>query len=346
MNPVVSVVLPIYNVEKYLDRCVESVLGQTYQNLEILLVDDGATDSSPQKCDQWALKDSRIKVIHKKNAGLGMARNTGIEYATGAYICFFDSDDYIAPDTVELALNLAQKEQAEVVIFGMSLVDKQGNVTRTVVPETKKVCYRDHEVVEQFLPNALQPDLPDQQIRNLSLSAWRCLISTRLIEQRSWRFVSEREIISEDIYSLLDLLGDARSVAVLEKALYYYCANDASLTRSYRSDRFARNKHFYCECIELCKKRGYPASVEKACISPFLGNTIAAMKQEIVHHKQRKAAVRSLKEIIDDPVLSAAVTAKKQDACKLPVRMLLDSMRHRLYGVCYWLLCLKLPKKD
>ena len=85
----VSVVLPIYNVEKYLDRCIESVINQTYKNLEILLVDDGSPDSCPQKCEEWAKKDERIKVIHKTNAGLGYARNTGIENASGEYICFF-----------------------------------------------------------------------------------------------------------------------------------------------------------------------------------------------------------------------------------------------------------------
>ena len=93
---VVSVVLPIYNVEKYLSRCLESVVNQSYRKLEIILVDDESPDKCPEICDKWAAKDNRIKVVHKKNAGLGHARNTGIENATGEYICFVDSDDYIA----------------------------------------------------------------------------------------------------------------------------------------------------------------------------------------------------------------------------------------------------------
>ena len=94
-SPLVTIVVPIYNVEKYLTRCVDSIINQTYQNLEIILVDDGSPDNCPRICDEYAKKDHRIKVIHKINAGLGMARNTGIENATGKYICFFDSDDYI-----------------------------------------------------------------------------------------------------------------------------------------------------------------------------------------------------------------------------------------------------------
>lgn len=111
----VSIVLPIYNVEKYLDRCIESVINQTYRNLEILLVDDGSPDDCPQKCEEWAKKDGRIKVIHKANAGLGYARNTGIENASGEYICFFDSDDYIDPSTIEKAYNTAQKNNSDMV---------------------------------------------------------------------------------------------------------------------------------------------------------------------------------------------------------------------------------------
>lgn len=98
MSKTVTVVIPIYNVEKYLNRCIESVVGQTYENLEIILVDDESPDNCPQICEDWKNRDNRIKVVHKKNAGLGYARNTGIDCATGEYICFVDSDDYVAAD--------------------------------------------------------------------------------------------------------------------------------------------------------------------------------------------------------------------------------------------------------
>ena len=105
----VSVVLPIYKVEKYLNRCIESVVNQTYSNLEIILVDDGSPDSCPNMCDEWKKKDSRIVVIHKENGGLGEARNSGISAANGKYICFFDSDDYVSNETIEKAVAVATK---------------------------------------------------------------------------------------------------------------------------------------------------------------------------------------------------------------------------------------------
>ena len=112
-----SVLIPVYNVEKYLAECVDSVLGQSYTDYEIILVDDGATDSSGTMCDEYALKDSRIRVIHRENGGLSAARNTGLRAATGEYVYFLDSDDYIEPQTLASLISAANKEQADVVFF-------------------------------------------------------------------------------------------------------------------------------------------------------------------------------------------------------------------------------------
>ena len=97
-QPKISVIVPVYKVEKFLDRCVESIVGQTYENLEIILVDDGSPDNCPSMCDKWAEKDSRIKVIHKENGGVSSARNAALYAATGDFIGFVDSDDWIEPD--------------------------------------------------------------------------------------------------------------------------------------------------------------------------------------------------------------------------------------------------------
>ena len=97
----VSIIVPIYNVEKYLHRCVDSIINQSHKDLEIILVDDESPDKCPEMCDEYAKQDSRVKVIHKKNGGLGYARNSGLEIATGEYVAFIDSDDYVEPDMVE-----------------------------------------------------------------------------------------------------------------------------------------------------------------------------------------------------------------------------------------------------
>ena len=114
-NHYISVIIPVYKVEKYLDRCVESIVNQTYKNLEIILVDDGSPDNCPQMCDEWAEKDNRIKVIHKENGGVSSARNAGIESAKGDYISFVDSDDWIDFDLVYHLLKLAIENNYDVV---------------------------------------------------------------------------------------------------------------------------------------------------------------------------------------------------------------------------------------
>ena len=150
----VSVIIPVYNVEKYLAECVDSVLCQTYTDYEVILVDDGATDSSGQICDDYARKDPRIRVIHQPNGGLSAARNTGLNAARGEYIYFLDSDDYITSDALEYMVATAEQAQADVVFFdGFVFFDEcedDGNASRYV----RRSCYPSaagREMLQQLL---------------------------------------------------------------------------------------------------------------------------------------------------------------------------------------------------
>mgnify|MGYP000028398403 FL=1 len=125
----VSVIVPVYNVEKYLARCIQSVCGQSYQGLEIILVDDGSKDKSGVICDEYAEQDGRIKVIHKENGGLGDARNAGVEKAEGKYLLFVDSDDRIHENLVRDTVETAEKNQADMVIFDYIGEEENGNLT-------------------------------------------------------------------------------------------------------------------------------------------------------------------------------------------------------------------------
>ena len=116
---IISTIIPIYKVEKYLQTCIESVVNQTIKDLEIILVDDGSPDYCPEICDAWAQKDSRIKVIHKENGGLSDARNAGLDIAQGEYISFVDSDDWIAPNMYEIMLEVIEKEHADICACGI-----------------------------------------------------------------------------------------------------------------------------------------------------------------------------------------------------------------------------------
>ena len=209
MSKTVTVVIPIYNVEKYLNRCIESVIGQTYENLEIILVDDESPDNCPQICEDWKNRDNRIKVVHKKNAGLGYARNTGIDCATGEYICFVDSDDYVAADMVEKTYKCAEQYNADIVLYGYNVVDSNGKKVKECIPKPYKTFYKNEEIQKYVLPNmiATDPNAGDE----FWMSMCGGLFSMRLINEANWRLASERDIISEDVYSLLQLYNSAVS---------------------------------------------------------------------------------------------------------------------------------------
>ena len=122
----ISVIIPVFNVEKYLPKCLDSVINQTYKNIEIILVDDGSKDSSGRICDEYAQQDSRIIVVHKENGGLSSARNAGLDIATGDYVMFVDSDDYVEPYFCEIPLKLAKENNVEIVSFGYYRVYEDG----------------------------------------------------------------------------------------------------------------------------------------------------------------------------------------------------------------------------
>lgn len=334
----VTVVVPVYNVEKYLDRCVESIVNQTYRNLEIILVDDGSPDRCSQMCDDWALRDSRIKVIHKQNAGLGMARNTGIENATGEYICFFDSDDYVPPDTIEKAYNKIAEQRADVVVFGFSDVTPNGELISSRIPTPPKTLYCGEEVRTKFLPDLVGADPKTGVSANLWMSTWSCLFSMKMIRDSGWRFVSEREVISEDIYSLLELYQFVNRVTVLEEALYFVTENTSSLSRAYRADRFEKTRYFYERCIQLCHDCDYISEVEHRCAGVFLSYTIWALKSEVAYHSNFTDRICGITRIIDDDVLQAVLEKKKNDKVGVKQRILFWSMRHKCYLLCYLLL--------
>lgn len=296
----VSVVLPIYNVEKYLDRCVNSIINQTYKNLEIILVDDGSPDNCPTMCEEWKKRDERIKAVHKPNAGLGMARNTGIENATGDYICFIDSDDFIDADTIETCVGRLILDKTDIAIYGYKSIGKDGTINNQAIPHCPKNLYRSKEVQEIFLPQLISPIKGDWGIM---MSSCCCLYNMKLINNTSFRFVSEREIISEDVYSLLKLYKKVESVSVINRSFYNYCLNETSLTHTYRKDRYEKIKYFYLESLKLCKEQGYNNDVIKAMQGSYISNTIAAIKMITKSDEKLSEKKKALRNITEDEVL-------------------------------------------
>lgn len=340
----VSVVIPIYNVERYLDCCITSVVQQTYRNLEILLINDGSPDKCPAMCDAWAARDSRIRVIHKQNAGLGMARNTGIEHATGEYICFFDSDDYISPETIEKALALAQREQADVVIFGITNVDIEGNPISTLIPQTEKPVFTSPEVQQVLLPDMLDSGLASQKNKGLHFSSCGCLYAMQLIQKLNWRFVSERENISEDTFSLILLYRYIERAAILPEPFYHYRTNSSSLTRSYRVDRFEKCKLFYRDTTRLALDLGYDEVVQQRISGLFCSFIISVLKQSVFSDLPPRKQLAQIRRIIRDATVQSALRQLTQHYTSKPKTLLYALMRWKCSPLVWLLVRIKLSR--
>lgn len=340
-QPLVTIVLPIYNVEKYLNKCVESVVNQTYKNLEILMVNDGSHDGCAQICDDWAKRDCRVRAIHKQNQGLGMARNTGIEHALGEFICFFDSDDYIREDTVEKTVKKIVEQNADMAIFGYSSVRDDGTTLSTFIPAVGEQTYRGDSVRETFLPDFIAPDYRQKRPRALYMSAWVAMYSMAVIRRSGWRFVSEREIIAEDVYSLVDFVQHVDVVTVVPEAFYYYRINEQSLSRSYRPDRYQKIRYFYQETIKLCGLIGYNKDVLHRVSKPYLSFTLAALKQEASADCPMYQRFGKVKSIVNDEILQQVLWQNRNDVVSWPRWLIFFFMRHKWHMLTYLLLIAK-----
>lgn len=298
-NIKVSVVVPVYNVELYLNKCIESIVNQSYKNLEIILVDDGSPDKCPSMCDDWAKKDKRIKVIHKKNAGLGNARNTGIENATGEYICFVDSDDIIDKNTIEACCNKLFDFDYDIIHYGFKKMDLDGNIFKYQPTTSLKDKYVGIDEVKKILP-LLVIGMPKEYAINVNLSACMCLINMNLIKKAKWKFVSERDIISEDVYSLLKLYKNIQSGYILKDTFYSYRLNPKSLTTTYRKDRFEKVKILHKELIGLFPDDG---SMIERFDYLFLSYTISCLKSIVGSDMPYFYKLKEINKIVNDKLI-------------------------------------------
>lgn len=243
----VSIIVPVYNVEKYLERCMNTLLNQTLKDIEIIMVDDGSPDNCPQMCDEYAKKDPRIKVLHKKNEGLGFARNSGMEIARGEYIAFVDSDDYVDINMYEILYSNAKKWELDAIFCGYNRVN---NHTIQSIKEVNSLkIFNHHQDIQEVLLNMIGTK-PDCSVdRKYQMSVWHALYSRDIIKNHEIKFPSEREFISEDIIFHIDFLQKVSKIAFIADPLYYYCVNEDSLTKSYRGDKFEKFVVLYKEII-------------------------------------------------------------------------------------------------
>ena len=216
-NKKISVIVPVYNMEKYLGRCVDSILAQTYGNIEVILVDDGSSDASPDICDRYAEADGRVRVIHKANGGLSSARNAGLDAATGDYIGFVDSDDYISPDMYRILAERLDGGDCEIANAMYVYAFEGGETAPSRVPHTTD----ENISAEQFA-------------RELMLHAGDVSVCTKLFRAEIFDGVRFPEgKLNEDLLFMLDVLARVRSIGFAAHIGYYYFVRSGSTSNGY-----------------------------------------------------------------------------------------------------------------
>ncbi len=296
MNPKVSIIVPCYGVEKYLEKCVKSLIGQTLRDIEIILVDDKSPDGTPVLCDQWVAKDERVEVIHKSvNEGLGMACNTGLDAAAGEYVAFCDSDDWVDAEMYKAMYKVAKKNDADAVFSGIQTVDQYGVVRLMAEPKRFEVI--EGEKVKDFLLDMIGKKPSAKEDRDVQMSAKITLYRLEMIRKYGLRFVSEREMISEDLIWHIDILGHAQRIVTIPKTFYYYYNNTDSLTKTVRTDRFSFFLSLREEVVRRCIELGISEEVKVRAERLFMGHCRQYMKQickSAMSYKEKKQLMKQI----------------------------------------------------
>lgn len=278
----ISIIVPVYNVEPFINRCVESLLAQTYTNIEILLIDDGSTDSSAEIADQYAERDDRIKVFHQPNGGISAARNKGLDVMTGDYVMFVDGDDFVSEDYCQVALDEAIEHQVDVVAFGYYLYWEQGDILKPKVTSAPKLLKKEEAIRELIRRREVMYNY-----------AWNKIF-------KSWLFKDVRFPVGlsfEDV-AIMHLVFDNMSTGVYlsNRILYYYRKDrQGSVTSSLRSTTSIHDRLVgEFQRLEFIRTH-YPA-LERHQFGPIVEVCFQGLTLLPSHHEDRKVMKRFLNE--------------------------------------------------
>lgn len=245
MEPLVSIIIPIYNAEGYLDKCIDSIINQTYTNLEIILIDDGSTDDSGRICEEYSLKDKRIKVIHKENSGVSAARNDGIISAAGGYICFIDSDDFVELNLIKAAVLSAVEINSDVVVWGYTKVyaDNNDRILKSVIYVPEKICCSIDKI------SSLSCKVNDEFLGNLGY-VWNKLYRLEIIKK--YHILFEENICQyEDLLFNIQVLTNIKIINFIDESYNHYMQRPRiTLSKIFNDNLFDLN-------IRTCMEKKY-----------------------------------------------------------------------------------------
>jgi len=302
-GPVISVVIPVYKVEAYLARCVDSVLSQTIQNLQIILVDDGSPDNCPRICDDYARQDPRIQVIHKENGGLASARNAGMAAATGKWLFFLDSDDWLEPKGLESLLTIGEEYGVDFVRYrairsGWPGMGEHAPCMVEPVRELRQGYYSRAQIVEEVYPRLITTP---QLTMGAVVGAWGSLYRLEFLNRNDLRFYEEVKFSEDLVFSARVVRAAGSFYFVDAPGVYHYFYNPNSISKSFRAGRWDSCKGLIHTCHrDFGDDPAYDFPGQLHCLRWFC---ILLALGERRHLKTYAERVRYCREILHDPVV-------------------------------------------
>ncbi len=293
-----SIVVPVYNAEKYLNRCVQSIQNQTYQNIEIILVDDGSSDESPVMCDVFAQNDSRIRVLHKTNAGLVSARKAGAIVASGDYICCVDADDEIALDYIVNMAEVGKQYSPELICYGLSWVSEKERKDRLL--NNRAGYYSRQDIEGEIFPELIQTADADYFSPNLCGKA----IKTELYRKQQLS-VDDRLKIGEDGACTIPCVYHAQSMYIFPECKYFYWDNASSMTKNRKAFDWNGPR-----LIEEHLRRNVNISeldFEAQLYRKTVHELFTVVKSQFNRDASYKEIVADIKEHLQDPIYAGAI---------------------------------------
>lgn len=310
----ISIILPVYNVEKYLETCLKSLLSQTYTKLEIILVNDGSKDKSLEICQDYALKDSRIKVIDKPNEGVAMTRNKGLEVATGKYIAFVDPDDWVEPQMYESLLSQIQKWESPVCLCNFFKDTKRRSQPKCF--EFEDEVLESSEIVEKLVNDMI--GMSDLLPRNPMImgSVWRGLYEKAFLTSNRLAFVPKISIMEDLVFMvqvLLKCVETHQKVAIDQNAWYHYVQHPHSALRSYNHQLWEDQLMVYDQLEKSLKEANLEEEMRNRLDIRYIGMVLTAIKNETYAKKEGdlKESITRIKEIFNDETLRCVLERVK-----------------------------------
>ena len=323
-----SVIVPIYKVEDYLKRCLDSVLSQDYADFELILVDDGSPDNCPAICDEYARNDSRIKVIHKENGGLVSARQAGIEIAQGEYIFNLDSDDALLPGAFSDAARIIKETDADIVTFAYQIY-KNGNISEKITEIVPEGLYDKNGIDEHILPKVLM----DENMQHVLFFLWGKAIRRSLVTQHQLN-VSRKVSLGEDIVCVAPVYTQATRVFVSYTPIYLYTIRGDSLSTSF-SSKHLNQIDAAVDCLKKSiggLKGDYPAQISR--YSCFMCFAIIAAAAEGGHF----SAIGDIKEIIDKTHHGVEIPKARFKKITVKSKIAVWLMQKKMFGAAFYFL--------